>query len=105
MKVGRNRVSREVPIEEPTERFEFCPEDKLEDSSPNPEEICAKGEQEAALRDAIAKLRPTLREAVELYQFLASSLHETANVLGISVPPTKRRLLHPLPPPPPLHPN
>jgi len=94
MKVRRNRVSREVPIEEPTERFEFRPEDKLEDTSPNPEEICAKGEQEAALRDAIAKLRPTLREAVELYQFLECSLHETANVLGISVAATKGRLFH-----------
>jgi RNA polymerase sigma factor (sigma-70 family) len=94
MKVRRNRVTREVPIEEPTERFESRPEDKLEDSSPNPEEICAKAEQEAALRDAIAKLRPTLRETVELYQLLECSLHETANVLGISVAATKGRLFH-----------
>jgi DNA-directed RNA polymerase specialized sigma24 family protein len=67
MKVRRNRVSRGVPIEAPTQRSELRPEDKLEDASPDSEEICAKGEQEAALRDAVAKLRPTLREAVELY--------------------------------------
>ena len=94
MKVRKNRLSREVPIEEPAEPSDFRPVDRLKDSSPNPEEICAKSEQEAALRDAIAKLRPTLREAVELYQFLECSLHETANVLGISVAATKGRLFH-----------
>lgn len=94
MKVRRNRVSHEVPTVEPSERFESRPEEKLEDSSPNPEETCAKGEQESALRDAIAKLRPALREAVELYELLECSLHETANVLGISIAATKGRLFH-----------
>ena len=94
MKVRKNRLSREVPIEEPTESPEFRPEEKLEDYFPNPEEICAKGEQESALRDAIAKLRPTLRETVELYELLECSLHETANVLGISIVATKGRLFH-----------
>jgi DNA-directed RNA polymerase specialized sigma24 family protein len=42
MKVRRNRVSRGVPIEAPTQRSELRPEDKLEDSSPDSEEICAK---------------------------------------------------------------
>jgi DNA-directed RNA polymerase specialized sigma24 family protein len=49
---------------------------------PNPEEICARTEQKAALRDAIAKLRPTLRSVVELYDLHECSLHETAEALG-----------------------
>jgi RNA polymerase sigma factor (sigma-70 family) len=94
MKVRKNRVSREVPTEQPADTLARRREDRQEDSSPNPEEIYAKGEQEAALRDAIAKLRPTLRKAVELYQLQECSLHETAKVLGISVAATKGRLFH-----------
>jgi RNA polymerase sigma factor (sigma-70 family) len=94
MKVRKNRLSREVPIEKPAEPLEFRPVDKLKDPSANPEEICAKGEEQAILRDAIAKLRPTLRKAVELYQMRECSLHETAKVLGISIAATKGRVFH-----------
>jgi RNA polymerase sigma-70 factor (ECF subfamily) len=61
---------------------------------PNPEEICARTEQKAALRDAIAKLRPTLRNVVELYDLQECTLHETAEALGISVAAAKGRLFH-----------
>jgi RNA polymerase sigma factor (sigma-70 family) len=94
MKVRKNRLSREVPVEEPADPLEFRPVDRLKDSSPNPEEICAKGELHAILRDAVAKLRPTLRKAVELYQLQECSLHKTAKVLGISVAATKGRVFH-----------
>jgi len=43
-------------------------EHEFRDFSPNPEEICAKEEHQAALRQAIAELRPSLRNVVELYQ-------------------------------------
>jgi RNA polymerase sigma factor (sigma-70 family) len=76
--------------------LEFRPADKLKDFSANPEEICAKSEQQAVLRDAIAKLRPTLRKAVELYRLQECSLHETAKVLGISAAATKGRVFHAL---------
>jgi RNA polymerase sigma factor (sigma-70 family) len=61
---------------------------------PNPEEICARTEQKTALRDAIAKLRPTLRHVIELYDLQECSLHETAEALGISVTAAKGRLFH-----------
>jgi RNA polymerase sigma-70 factor, ECF subfamily len=96
MKVRKNRLSREVPVEDPAEPLEFRPVDKLKDSSANPEEICPKSEQQSILRDAIAKLRPTLRKAVELYQLQECSLHETAKVLGISAAATKGRVFHAL---------
>jgi RNA polymerase sigma-70 factor (ECF subfamily) len=88
MKIRRNRVSREVGVEDPADAVEPG------DSVPNPEEICARTEQKAALRDAIAKLRPTLRSVVDLYDLQECSLHETAETLGISVAATKGRLFH-----------
>ena len=82
MKIRENRVSREVRAVE------------LSACVPNPEEVCARTEQKAALRDAIAKLRPTLRSVVELHDLQEHSLHETAEALGISVTAAKGRLFH-----------
>ena len=45
---------------------------------PSPEKICARTEQKAALRDAIAKLRPTLRNFVELHDLQECPLDEIA---------------------------
>jgi hypothetical protein len=61
MKIRKKRVSREVGVEDSANAVEPS------DSVPNPEEICARTEQKAALRDAIAKLKPTLRSVVELH--------------------------------------
>jgi RNA polymerase sigma-70 factor (ECF subfamily) len=88
MKIRKNRGSREVGVEDPADAVE------LSDSVPNPEEICARAEQKAALRDAIAKLRPTLRNVVELHDLQEYSLHETAEALGTSVSAAKGRLFH-----------
>jgi RNA polymerase sigma-70 factor (ECF subfamily) len=94
MKVRKNRLSREVRLDNTTETLDSCPEHEFRDFSPNPEEIYEKEEQEAALRDAIAQLRPSLRKVVELYQLQECSMNETAKVLGISVAAAKARLFH-----------
>jgi RNA polymerase sigma-70 factor (ECF subfamily) len=94
MKIRKDRTSREVLLENPAESFKSVAEHKLEICGRNPEEICANAEREAALRDAIAKLRPLLRNAVELYQLQELSLHETAKALGISTAAAKGRLFH-----------
>jgi len=94
MKLRKSRVSREVSVKGPAEAPGFLIEDVLADSLPNPEERLAKSEQEAILRDAITKLRPSLRKAIEVYQLQESSLHETAEILGISLGATKARMLH-----------
>jgi len=88
MKIRKNRVSREVRVEDAADAVE------LSDCVPNPEEICTRTEQKAALRDAIAKLRPRLRNVVELHDLQECSLHETAEALGISVAAAKGRLFH-----------
>ena len=94
MKVRKNRTWREVPLENPEESLHFDVKHNLEACGQNPEEICANSERDAILRDAIAKLRPLLRNAVELYQLQQLSLHETAKVLGISTAAAKGRLFH-----------
>jgi RNA polymerase sigma factor (sigma-70 family) len=94
MKVRRNRKSREVPLENPAKSLNSDTKQTLETRGQNPEEICAKSEREATLRDAIGKLRPSLRNAVELYQLQELSLHETAKALGISAAAAKGRLFH-----------
>jgi RNA polymerase sigma factor (sigma-70 family) len=88
MKIRKKRVSREVGVEDSADAVQPC------NSGPNPEEICARTEQKAALRDAIAKLRPTLRSVVELHDLQEYSLHETAEALGTSVSAAKARLFH-----------
>ena len=88
MKIRKNRVSLEVGLEDAADAVE------LSDSVPDPEEICARTEQKAALREAIAKLPPTLRNVVELHDLRECSLPETAEKLGISVAAAKARLFH-----------
>jgi RNA polymerase sigma-70 factor (ECF subfamily) len=72
MKIRKNRASREVGVEDAIDAVE------LSGSVPNPEEIFARTEQEVALRDAIAKLRPTLRNVVELHDLQEHSVPEIA---------------------------
>jgi RNA polymerase sigma-70 factor (ECF subfamily) len=83
MKVRKNRISREMSLEDTAETVELRPDYKLTDSSPNPEEICAKRERDAVLRESIARLRPKLQKTVALYQLQECSMHETAKALGI----------------------
>jgi RNA polymerase sigma-70 factor, ECF subfamily len=88
MKVRKHRASRSVGVEDAVDAV------GLSDSVPNPEETYARTEQKAALRDAIAKLRPRLQNVVELHDLREYSLHEIAEALGISVAAAKARLFH-----------
>jgi RNA polymerase sigma factor (sigma-70 family) len=94
MKLRKNHASREVPIDESEETSELRSEQQLSDLSPNPEDRCAKSERDAALRDAIAKLRPSIRKALEIHTLQECSLQETATALGISVAAVKARVFH-----------
>jgi RNA polymerase sigma factor (sigma-70 family) len=94
MKLRKNHASREVAIDESLETSELRSEQQLSDFSPNPEDRCAKSEREAALRDAIAKLRPSIRKALEIHTLQECSLQETATVLGISAAAVKARVFH-----------
>lgn len=94
MKVRKNRMSCELPLEDLTEPPNQLPRESMVDPSPNPERACAEVEDETRLKNAIGQLRPALRSAVEMYLLQGGSLRETAKVLGISIAATKGRLFH-----------
>ena len=93
MKMRKNRARREIPTGEPVAIYELRAEHRLADPSPDPEERYARSEQDAILRDEIAKLRPTIRKAVEI-QLQDSSSYETAEILGLSLTAVKAQLFH-----------
>jgi RNA polymerase sigma factor (sigma-70 family) len=64
---------------------------KLKDVRPNPENICAKNEMDEALRRALAKLSPKLRDAIQMY-LEGTSTRDAAKVLGISTHAVKSRV-------------
>ena len=94
MKLRKNRASREVRPKDPAEALNFRIKETLADSLPNPEERFARMERETILRDAIARLRPPLRQVIEVHKLHECSLSETAEVLGISVAAAKARVFH-----------
>jgi RNA polymerase sigma-70 factor (ECF subfamily) len=65
---------------------------KLKDSRPNPETICAQREMRETLRQALARLSPKLREAIQMRDLDGFSMRETASALGISTNALKSRV-------------
>jgi len=75
-----------------------CEESKafqeLREPAPDAEHCYLQKEREAALRDAISSLRPSLRSVVEVAQLGERSVRETAEIIGLSVCAIKARLFH-----------
>jgi len=92
MKLRRNRLSKETPLEVfdefGKERVSF----ELTDESLNPEESYAEMERAKILRQALDRLRPRIRAAVEIRQLQECSMKETAKKLRISEAAAKGRL-------------
>jgi RNA polymerase sigma-70 factor (ECF subfamily) len=94
MLLRKKRAGRETHIEdsvspEGDQSFWDVP-----DSSPNPESSCLQREREAALRQAIGNLRPTIRQMIELRQLQEHSTKQAARIMGISIAAAKARLFH-----------
>ena len=70
------------------------PVQEIADQTPNPEKLYAKLEEERILRKAVRRLRPALRQAVEVHQLQELSMSETADAMCISVAAAKGRLFH-----------
>jgi RNA polymerase sigma factor (sigma-70 family) len=64
------------------------------DSTPDAEQQYLQKEREATLRDAINRLRPSLRGVVEVAQIGERSIRESAEIIGVSPTATKARLFH-----------
>lgn len=67
---------------------------EIEDWGPNPEKRYSQNELAQTLSHAISELHPRLRIVFQLRDVESLSTEETANLLGISMPAVKSRLLH-----------
>jgi RNA polymerase sigma factor (sigma-70 family) len=67
---------------------------EIVDHAPNPERLYAQSERERILQKAVFRLRPTLRQVVEIQQLQERTLRETAKAMRISVAAAKARLFH-----------
>lgn len=65
----------------------------LSDPSPDPEQACMKHQEVLLLRRAVQHQRADIRVVIDAYYQGELSLHETADVLGISVAAAKSRLI------------
>jgi RNA polymerase sigma factor (sigma-70 family) len=92
MTLRKNRSSREIAIDSGELGTNGVGWDAL-DPSANLEKLCAQHDKERILREAIRKLRPAIRQAVEI-QLRELSMKETAAMMGVSVAAAKGRLFH-----------
>lgn len=67
---------------------------EIADRAPDPEKRYARKEGGRILNRAIERLRPRLREVVEIQRLQEYSIRETAEAAGISVAAAKARLFH-----------
>ena len=93
-KLRKKRAFREVPIEEPSPSPELGVHWEIRDPSPDPEEAFRLYERKEIVNTAIARLRPGVRDVVEIHQLQGHSLQETGEMLGISTAAVKARMFH-----------
>jgi RNA polymerase sigma-70 factor (ECF subfamily) len=89
----RKRRPNQVSLDEPTETEDDLVAHEIRDWEPSPEQRYAQTELHEILRQAIAQLGPDYRTVFTLRDVEGISTEETAQLLGISVPAVKTRLL------------
>jgi RNA polymerase sigma factor (sigma-70 family) len=94
MVLRKRRTSREMPMESSNEDGETVKIWEPVDPALNPEKQYAAGQQERIVREAVRRLRPTIRTAIELRQLEELSLKQTASKMGISLAAAKARIFH-----------
>jgi RNA polymerase sigma factor (sigma-70 family) len=94
MILRKKRSSHEIAMAGTDDSGADSPGYEIPDRAPNPERRYAQSEKERILRRAVGRLRPTLREVVEIQQLQERSMRETADAMCISVAATKARLFH-----------
>jgi RNA polymerase sigma-70 factor (ECF subfamily) len=93
MTLRRRRACREISIDSTDDDGTIFGRLEPQDLSEDPERRYARCEREELLKRAILRLRPGLRDVVELRQAEECSLKELAERLGISLAAAKSRLL------------
>jgi RNA polymerase sigma-70 factor (ECF subfamily) len=89
----RKRRPNQFSLDEPVEGEDDLMPREIEDWDPSPEQRYAQTEMQEILNEAIAKLEPDFRTVFVLRDVEQLSTEETAQVLRISVPAVKSRLL------------
>jgi len=94
MKLRKRRGDRTVSLDEPvtTDDNDIVPRE-IQDWDENPEQRYANTELQTILNEAIASLEPQFRMVVVLRDVEQLSTEEAAELLGLSVPAVKSRLL------------
>ena len=94
MKIRKNRACPEISRDERVEAREDFAAFEPVDPCPDPEEQFAQRQRERIVTGAVRKLRPALRQVIEMRRLREFSTKETARTLRISVPAAKSRLHH-----------
>ena len=93
MKLRRRRTDRTVSIDEDVETEEGSMPREVADWSPNPEQLYGQSELSDILKKTIQGLPPGFRTVFVLRDVEGLSTEETAEMLGLSIPAVKSRLL------------
>lgn len=94
MKLRKIRACSEISRDTPLDAFEDSVTFDPVDPRPDPEEQLAQQQREHIVMGAISKLRPALRQAIDLRRFQEFSIKETARTLSVSIQAAKSRLHH-----------
>jgi RNA polymerase sigma-70 factor, ECF subfamily len=92
MRLRKNRVRRELPLEEPSKYQPHRSPYQVEDQRLNPEQLYAQEEQHRMLVEAVNALDPGLRWAMELRELDERSTAEAAHMMGVPLGTLKARL-------------
>jgi RNA polymerase sigma-70 factor (ECF subfamily) len=92
MKLRRHLHHETVSLDQYQENDGATFANKIKDSRPNPEAICAQTEMDGRLRQALAQLSPKLRNAIQMVDLDGFSTQEAATAVGISTNALKSRL-------------
>lgn len=93
MKLRRRRTDRTVSIDEDVETDEGSMPREVADWSPNPEQLYGQAELGDILKKTIQGLPPGFRTVFVLRDVEGLSTEETAEMLELSIPAVKSRLL------------
>ncbi len=93
MKLRKRKSDRTVPLDEPVELGDDVVTREIAVWDDNPEQRYSREEMQGILNTAVDSLKPDFRTVFVLRDIEELSTEETADVLGISVPAVKSRLL------------
>lgn len=93
MKLRQRKGDRTVPLDEPVDTGEETMAREIAVWEDNPEQQYSKEEIQKILSDAVDSLKPDFRTVFTLRDIEELTTEETAEILGISVPAVKSRLL------------